>query len=118
MKYAVFMCALAAPILIAEEKKVGEENGVTEAIRKKLSCKISLEIKDQPIDEAFGYIRSIAMVGMILDPRIAGKPENKTRITYECKDKPYHEVLDDFCRMTGYKWEIRGKVFITRADVE
>ncbi|HYF50789.1 MAG TPA: DUF255 domain-containing protein [Planctomycetota bacterium] len=104
--YGARLC-MAAELLRRDE-------AIKDAFRKKLQRKVTVELVDTPISEAINFINQLARVGVILDPQILADEPVKKTISIKAVDKPFVEVLDEVLKQAGLRWEIRGRVFITK----
>ena len=121
---AVLPCLAWAALLpgasrAAEGEPAGAEPAPAEpewkrAAREKLKRKITFEFADMPLDQAVVFLREVAQVGTVLDPRVVG--ENPPRVTLTMKNVPMRLALDRITRLAGLTWEIKdGAIFITKA---
>lgn len=91
-------------------------------IRKKLQRKVSFEFVDTPLDEAIAFLRNLADVTMIVDPRVleAGAPPINLRVT----DMNLDLALDWILRLADLSYTLKdhaiyiGKKTAMVEDVE
>lgn len=82
-------------------------------IREKLKRKVSFEFVDTPLDQAIAFLRGLARVTMIVDPRAfdAGKPKINLRV----KDMQLELALEWLLRPAGMRYAVRSQaIYIAR----
>lgn len=86
-------------------------------IEKQLARKLTVDLKDTPLDEALNFLRSLTTCTMILDPKIAA--EGMPKISLALKEVPLKDALEQIAAAAGAKYYIKDKaLFISKAPPE
>jgi len=93
----------------------GKEDTWKQDIRKKLQRKVTFEFVDTPLEEAIAFLRSLANVTMIVDPKVtaAGAPTINLRVT----DMSLDLALEWILRLADLEYALRDNaIFISKPN--
>jgi len=95
--------------------KVEKEEAWKADIRKKLQRKVTFEFVDTPLDEAVSFLRSLANVTMIVDPKViaGGAPAINLRVT----DMSLDLALEWILKLADLEYALKDNaIFISKAQ--
>ena len=95
-------------------KTVREEAWKTD-INKKLQRKVTFEFVDTPLEEAINFLRGLAGVTMIVDPRVLAN--NPPPINLRVTDMSLNLALDWILRLAELEYALKDNaIFVSKAD--
>ncbi len=98
----------------ASMDKKSVDDGWKSDIKKKLQRKVSFEFIDTPLEEAIGFLRSLAQVTMVLDPKVVqGAPAINLRVS----DMSLDLALEWILKMAELDYVLQDQaIFISKTD--